>query len=66
MAAPIDVDSVIILGAESAAHHARGAHTEQVVHSVKGQQQGAGKSERGVLEGNVQQAHKLCISQVVD
>ena len=57
---------IIIPFAQGPAHHAGGAHAEQVVHRVESQQQGGSQGDGGVFHRVVQHAHKVGVCQVVE
>ena len=50
---------LIILSAQSPAHHAGGSHAEQVVHRVKSQQHRVGQGHSRVLHRVSQHSHKI-------
>ena len=59
-------DGVIVTTAQGPAHHAGGAHAEEVVHRVEGQQHRSRQSHGGILDRVPQHAHEIGVRQIVD
>ena len=56
----------MLMPPQRTAHHAAGARSEQVVHSVEGQHQRRHQSDGGILYWIVEHAHKIGVRQVID
>ena len=60
------VHRVVVLLPQGPAHHAGGAHPEEVVHRVERQQQRGRQGDGGVLHRVVEHPHKVGVRQVVE